>query len=159
MAVQVTVKRNTPKSVTIGGRATHASAQSWTKSATHLAETTVQSVLEELANRFYQQTSAPSLGVNEGDIWYDLTNSELKLYDGSSWGTISNYTNLQDDYLRFSTSATLTTGNVAEFKNNTTTVFSVQHDGVLVLKDQATAPTAVANGLYSDGNNAYLGVE
>ena len=158
MAVQVTVKQNKPRAVTIGGRATHASAQGWTKSDTHLAQTSVQAVLEELANRFYQKTTAPSLGVNEGDLWYDLANSQLKLYNGTSWGDIGvNLSDAIDDLFKFSTSAILASGNVAEFKNNTTTVFSIQHDGVVVLKEQSSAPTAVANGLYSDGTDMYYG--
>lgn len=121
----------------------------------------VQAALSELGQRFYQLSSGttPSIGVNEGDLWYDLQNSKLKLYDGSDWNKITtDLTSATDTYFRFSTSATLTSGNVAEFRNNTETVLKVQHDGVVVLKQQSTAPTAVANGLYSDGTNAYLGI-
>ena len=69
----------------------------------------------------------------------------------------SDFINASDDYFRFSTSATLTSGNVVEFRNNTDTVFSVDYQGVAVLKGRSSVPSVVANGLYSDGDNLYFG--
>jgi len=126
-----------------------------------LVATNVQSALAELGQRFFQVDSGttPSVGVNEGDLWYDLSTDRLKLYDGSSWSLISGAaTNLNDDYFKFTTSAALSSGNVAEFWNTTNKVWNLQHDGVMVLKNQASEPTAVTNGVYVDGDNMYLGV-
>jgi hypothetical protein len=171
MAINVTVAGNTPrevaisgavsKTVAVGGRATSASAQSWDKSLTHLTQTTVQDALAELATRFYQRTVTPSVGVNEGDLWYDLTAQKLKLYSGIQWDAVglSNTENLDGDYFRFTSDSVVSSGNLAEFKNDTTTTFSIRYDGVLTLKDQASAPSVVANGLYSDGANLYFGKE
>ena len=168
MAINVTVGSNTPRSVEIsgqaakavavGGRATSASAQSWDKSVTHLTQTTVQDALAELATRFYQRTSAPTVGVNQGDLWYDLTASKLKLRGSSDWNSVAaSGEELDGDYFRFTSDSVLSSGNLAEFKNNTTTSFSIRHDGVLILKEQSSAPVSVANGLYSDGTDLYYG--
>ena len=169
MAVQVTVKSNVPKAVAVTGQPSQSTIisgtsksaryQTWQSEDTHLLLTNVQDVLEELANRFYQRTAAPTLGINEGDLWYDLTASKLKLYNGSSWGLISGAANsLNDTYFKFTTSAALSSGNVAEFWNTTNKLWNLQHDGVMVLKNQTSEPTAVTNGVYVDGANMYLGV-
>ena len=168
MAINVTVGSNTPraveisgqttKTVAVGGRALSASSQSWDKSVTHLTQTTVQDALAELATRFYQRASAPTVGVNQGDLWYDLTASKLKLRGASSWASVAaSGEELDGDYFRFTSDSTLSSGNLAEFKNDTTTSFAIRHDGVLILKEQSSAPTSVANGLYSDGTDLYYG--
>jgi hypothetical protein len=46
---------------------------------------TVQDAITELANRFFQQTTAPSSGINPGDLWYDLTNNVMNVREGLSW--------------------------------------------------------------------------
>jgi hypothetical protein len=124
-----------------------------------IAGVDVQSALEELNYRHFQATSAPSLGVTHGDIWSDLTNNKLKLYGGSEWLEIgmSAVNDLEDTTFKFTATPALTSGNVAEFKNNTTSVFKIQYDGVVVLKNQSSSPSAVADGLYSDGTDLYYG--
>ncbi len=126
-----------------------------------LVATNVQAALAELGQRFFQVASGttPSIGVNEGDLWYDLETDRLKLYDGSSWSLISGAAkDLNDEYFKFTTSAALSSGNVAEFWNTTNKLWNLQHDGVMVLKNQASEPTAVINGIYVDNANMYLGV-
>ena len=126
-----------------------------------LAQTTVQSALEELSYRHFQGNSTPNVGVTSGDLWSDTSSNRLKYYDGSAWSLISGAANnLSDDYFRFTSSATVSSGNLAEFRNNSnTSSFAIRHDGVVLLKDQSSAPTAVANGLYSDGADLYHGTE
>jgi len=168
MAVQVTLKSNSPRAVSVPskvaktiksvGASKQALYQSINTSNTHLSYTNVQDIIEELANRFYQRSTTPTKGLNEGDLWYDTAENQLKLYNGVTWDRVATrYTNATDDYFLFSTLSSISTGNVAEFKNNTDTVFSIQYDGVPILKEQSTPPTAVDNGIYSDGGNLYYG--
>tara|TARA_R110002020_G_scaffold33780_1_gene102638 strand:- start:1801 stop:2343 length:543 start_codon:yes stop_codon:yes gene_type:complete len=126
-----------------------------------LAQSTVQAALEELSYRHFQGTSSPNVGVTSGDLWSDTSSNRLKYYDGSSWSLISGAANnLSDDYFRFTSAATVSSGNLAEFRNNSnSSSFAIRHDGVVLLKDQSSAPTAVANGLYSDGADLYHGTE
>ena len=113
-----------------------------------------------IEKKFFQSSSQPITNVNEGDLWYDLTLSKLKLRGTSAWNSVAaSGEELDGDYFRFTSDSVLSSGNLAEFKNNTTTSFSIRYDGVLTLKDQASAPSAVANGLYSDGTNLYFGKE
>ena len=66
---------------------------------------------------------------------------------------------IEKKFFQSSSSSAVSSGNLAEFKNASTVALSLRHDGVVVLKDQASAPTAVANGLYSDGADLYHGTE
>lgn len=125
----------------------------------------VSAALDELAQRFFQSASAPTTGVNEGDLWYDLSSSKLKINDGDSWELISGAaSSLEDLYFSFTASARLTSGNLAEFNNldaegNSETQFALTHDGVLTFKSQATTPTAITGGLHFKDNELYLGTE
>ena len=132
-------------------------------SGASITQTNVQTAITELANRFHGSlSSAPTVGVNEGDLWYDLTNHRLKLRSQSgTWDRMGGDASVLDGpYFRYTSDSSVTSGNLAEFRNNSNTPsFSIRHDGVLILKDQASAPTAVANGLYSDGADLYHGTE
>ena len=55
----------------------------------------VQEALADLAEQFYRQSDTPSgSNLDEGDLWYDITNEELKVYREVSsnvyqWHTIA----------------------------------------------------------------------
>ena len=55
----------------------------------------VQDALADLAEQFYRQSDTPSgSNLDEGDLWYDITNEELKVYREIStnvyqWHTIA----------------------------------------------------------------------
>jgi len=114
-----------------------------------------------IEKKFFQSVLAPASNVNQGDLWYDMTLSKLKLRGVSSWDKIGGASEeLDGEYFRFTSDSTISSGNIAEFRNNSTnSLFSVRHDGVLIMKDQSSAPTAVANGLYSDGVDLFHGIE
>ena len=40
----------------------------------------IESRLTEIEQSFFQQATTPTIGVSEGDIWYDKTTDELKVY-------------------------------------------------------------------------------
>jgi len=174
MAVQVTLNSNTPRTVSVPAQAAkivkstgaskQAKYQSIDASSTHLSYTNVQDIIEELANRFYQRTTAPTVGINEGDLWYDLTNNKLKNYDGSSWGLISGAASaLQDTDFLFTAESEISSGHLAKFQNkdsvgSSVDIFTVRYDGVIELKNQSTTPTATEGGMYYNGDNLYIGV-
>ncbi len=55
-----------------------------------MAATTVQGALDEIAGDFFVQDSTPSGSqLNEGDLWYDTDDDELKVYRGSTWQTLA----------------------------------------------------------------------
>lgn len=46
----------------------------------------VQDALNELADDAWRSATAPSGGaVDEGDLWYDTTNNQMKVYRNTSW--------------------------------------------------------------------------
>jgi len=127
-----------------------------------LAQTNVQTALEELAHRFYQASVQPTVGVNEGDLWYDLDTSLLKLYDGSSFSQVTattDTTSMSGGYFRFTTSNELLSGDVASFRNTSSVVFGIGFDGVIKLAEQASVPTAVEGGIYYKDNELFIGVD
>jgi len=126
--------------------------------------TNVNDAIDQLAQRFFQSSSQPSTGVNEGDLWYDLTNSKLKNYDGSSWGLISGAASaLQDTDFLFTAESKINSGYLAKFQNkdlggNPVDMFTVRYDGVIEFKNQTGTPTAVDGGMYYKDDNLYIGV-
>ena len=55
-----------------------------------MAATTVQGALDEIAGDFFVQDSTPSGSqLNEGDLWYDTDDDELKVYRGTTWQTLA----------------------------------------------------------------------
>jgi hypothetical protein len=63
-------------------------------STTTLPGGNVQDALADLAEQFYRQSATPSgSNLGEGDLWYDTTNEELRVYRqvsaGYEWHTIA----------------------------------------------------------------------
>ena len=55
-----------------------------------MASTTVQGALDEIAGDFFVQDSTPSGSqLNEGDLWYDTDDDEIKVYRESTWQTLA----------------------------------------------------------------------
>jgi hypothetical protein len=54
----------------------------------------LQSAITSLSTLFFQQSAAPTLGVSEGDLWYDTTESVLKVYQNAVWVTVIAQPNL-----------------------------------------------------------------
>ena len=156
--INVTVQEQDGVILKTGG-ISRASNLAYTGESGGLSATDVQSALQELTQRKFVKSQAPVASYTDtGDLWFDSVNSRLKLYDGSDWGLIlGGTTDLQDNYFKFTTATTLSSGNVAEYVNGTETVFSINYEGVTVLKEQDTVPVVVANGLYGDGDNLYYG--
>lgn len=46
----------------------------------HLTSDNVSDALQELADDFFKQSTEPTIGVDEGDLWHDTANEELKSY-------------------------------------------------------------------------------
>jgi len=160
--MQVTVKKpqsrvSRVKTSTIGR---NASKVNYSGSAVS-GVTNVSDAIDQLANKFFQSITPPATGVNEGDLWYDLTTEKLKLNDGESWGLISGAASaLEDTRFSFTAEDELTDGYLARFRNSTVTMFSVHHDGVVELKDvEDDISTPVANGLVVSQGELYFGKE
>jgi len=56
------------------------------------------------------------------------------------------------------TSPALVAGDIFTLNNNSTETFSIDYQGVLKFKTQASAPTAVVGGLYFSGTEVFLGI-
>jgi len=55
-----------------------------------MAATNVQAALDELAGDYFVQAGTPSGSqLNEGDLWYDTDDDELKVYRGTTWQTLA----------------------------------------------------------------------
>ena len=54
-------------------------------SGSDLSATDLQTVIDELANEKFAQTTAPTTGVSEGDLWYDTDDDELKVRRDEAW--------------------------------------------------------------------------
>lgn len=70
-----------------------ASSVSYTATQT-LPGGNLQEALEDLADQFFRQSATPSgSNLGEGDLWYDTTNEELRVYrqvsGGYEWHTIA----------------------------------------------------------------------
>ena len=67
----------------------YAAAINYTPSG-RMAATTVQGALDEIAGDFFVQDSTPSGSqLNEGDLWYDTDDDEIKVYRESTWQTLA----------------------------------------------------------------------
>ena len=56
--------------------------------------TNLQTAITSLSQLFFQQASAPAVGVSEGDLWYDTTENVLKVYQNAVWVTVIAQPNL-----------------------------------------------------------------
>jgi hypothetical protein len=55
-----------------------------------MAATNVQTALDEIAGDYFVQAGTPSGSqLNEGDLWYDTDDDELKVYRGTTWQTLA----------------------------------------------------------------------
>ena len=106
-------------------------------------------------------TSAPALNV--GNLWFDTNTNFLKVYDGANWDALGLVDHDNDGRFEFESTAngvaTLTSGMLATFSNNNTSIMSLTYDGVIKLASIAgSTPAATAGGIYNDGDDWYLGV-
>lgn len=55
-----------------------------------MSSTNLQAAVDELAGDYFMQAAAPSGSqLNEGDLWYDTDDDELKVYRGNTWQTLA----------------------------------------------------------------------
>ena len=55
-----------------------------------MESTNVQAALDELAGDYFVQAGTPSGSqLNEGDLWYDTDDDEIKVYRESTWQTLA----------------------------------------------------------------------
>ena len=55
-----------------------------------MESTNVQTALDEIAGDYFVQAGTPSGSqLNEGDLWYDTDDDELKVYRGTTWQTLA----------------------------------------------------------------------
>ena len=55
-----------------------------------MESTNVQTALDEIAGDFFVQDGTPSGSqLNEGDLWYDTDDDEIKVYRESTWQTLA----------------------------------------------------------------------
>jgi len=57
--------------------------------------TNVQAAITQLSQLFFQQSSEPVVGINEGDLWFDTNLSVLKVYQNAVWVTVMAQPNLE----------------------------------------------------------------
>jgi hypothetical protein len=50
---------------------------------------TLQGAIEQLAANQFKSNSAPTVGVDEGDTWYDLDDNQMKVYRETSTGVFN----------------------------------------------------------------------
>ena len=96
-------------------------------------------------------------------VFFDESSSTFKRDTGSVDQDLSAYMghagiNKSLDYLKFTATATLSSGNLFELVNNGDTKFSVTHDGVLKLKEQTSVPTATEGAIYYKNDELFIGV-
>ncbi len=55
-----------------------------------MSSTNVQAALDELSGDYFMQATTPTGSqLNEGDLWYDTDDDELKVYRGTQWQTLA----------------------------------------------------------------------
>lgn len=57
-------------------------------SSTSITAKNVSDALEEVATQFARSASAPTISVNEGDIWYDTDDDKIYVRDEDSWNEL-----------------------------------------------------------------------
>ena len=86
---------------------------------------------------------------SDGKYYRDNGTQDVELTIGSGHLGINNSLN----WLKFTTTSTISSGNLFEVLNNSTSMFSLDVNGTLKLKEQASAPTSPSEGelAYIDG--------
>ena len=88
--------------------------------------------------------------------YYGELNALLTIKNNEVFSSSTDTKELAGEYMRFTSSATLTSGNLVDFRNNSSSsTWAIRHDGVMILKQQSGTPTAVTGGIYHDGTNLY----
>ena len=82
--VNITVEAGDAFTVEVSS-AVSAASTIYDPSGSDLSATDLQTVIDELANEKFAQTTAPTVGVSEGDLWYDTDDDELKVRRDSAW--------------------------------------------------------------------------
>ena len=55
-----------------------------------MSSTNMQNAIDELAGEHFKGTSEPTGSqLDEGDLWYDTDDDELKVYRGTQWQTLA----------------------------------------------------------------------
>jgi len=55
-----------------------------------MSSTNIQDALDELSGDYFMQAATPTGSqLNEGDLWYDTDDDELKVYRGTQWQTLA----------------------------------------------------------------------
>ena len=62
-----------------------ASSVTFDSTTSDLSETDLQNAVAELANEKFVQDAAPTVGVTEGDLWYDADDDILNVRRDTSW--------------------------------------------------------------------------
>jgi hypothetical protein len=98
----------------------------------------------------YDNTAGHLLFHNSsGDALLTLKNNEV-------FTSSTDTKELAGEYMRFTSSATLGSGNLVEFRNNSSSSsWAIRHDGVMLLKQQSGTPSAVTSAIYHDGTSLY----
>jgi len=79
-SISTTITQPESISVTTPTGATTSADAITLSSIADFAYSDLQSAIEELVQRFFQQEGTPTAGLNEGDIWFDVATGELKVY-------------------------------------------------------------------------------
>lgn len=87
--------------------------------------------------------------VSDGKYYRDNGTQDVELTIGSGHLGINNSLN----WLKFTTTSTISSGNLFEVINNSTSMFSLDVNGTLKLKEQTSAPSSPNEGelAYIDG--------
>jgi len=90
-AISLTVVEDTTVVTTSSVASTNAADVSINTMDSRFSSTTVQGVLEELADQQFVQAAAPTGDSNleEGDLWYNTTDNKLMVYRNTTWEEVT----------------------------------------------------------------------
>ena len=83
-AITVTVASSAAQTMTVAD-ASSAAQTSYDPSGSDLTAVDLQTVIDTLANEKFVQDAAPTVGVTEGDLWYDADDDILNVRRDTSW--------------------------------------------------------------------------
>lgn len=82
--VNITVSSGDAITVTVAD-ASSAAQTSYDPSGSDLTGVDLQTVIDTLANEKFVQNAAPTVGVTEGDLWYDADDDVLNVRRDTAW--------------------------------------------------------------------------
>ena len=92
---------------------------------------------------------------SDGKYYRDNGTADVELVIGGGHTGINN----DLSWLKFTTTSTVGSGNLFEIENNSVSMLSLDVNGTLHLKKQASSPTAVSGGLhFTNSGKLYIGV-